>query len=170
MANLQASFRALADVINDPAQLAENINNIIYKNTTADKFITYFYCMINRKTRELEYCNAGHNPPVVISDNAAVLKLDKGGLILGMLPDMEYEKGKIRLNKGDVIVMYTDGITEALNSANEEFEEHRLLEICQAHHHASARELHDKIINAVKDFCGKNPQSDDITLVNVKII
>jgi sigma-B regulation protein RsbU (phosphoserine phosphatase) len=146
------------------------VNDIIYENTASDKFITFFYSRFNKFTFEFEYCNAGHNHPVVITSNGEITYLDEGGLILGMLPDITYKKGKIKLKPGDTVVMYTDGVTEALNHEEEEFEEVRLMEVVEKEHNNSASELESFIINAVYDFVNGYPQSDDLTLVILKLL
>ncbi|MFC1492445.1 SpoIIE family protein phosphatase [candidate division KSB1 bacterium] len=170
MANLQASIRALAQEVEDPAILTGKVNDIIYENTASDKFITFFYSRFTRSTGELEYCNAGHNHPVVITNSGEITYLDEGGLILGMLPDIIYKKGKVVLNPGDTVVMYTDGITEALNHKEEEFEETRLMEVIEREHNNSASTIESSIINAVYDFVNGYPQSDDLTLVVLRLL
>ncbi len=169
MANLQASIRALADEIEDIATLTGKVNNIIYENTAADKFITFFCSRYNYKTGLLEYCNAGHNFPLVITKDKEITNLETGGLIIGMLPNFEYSQGSIKLNPGDTVVMYTDGITEALNPEEEEFEEERLIEICLDKNNENAPVLESAIIDAVYTHADGFPQSDDITLVIMKI-
>lgn len=169
MANVQASFRALAEVVTSTSELTSMVNNIIHKNTSADKFITYFYAKINPDTLEMEYCNAGHNHPMIISEDHEIRLLNKGGLILGMLPDISYEWEVVQLKKGDMIVMYTDGITEALNSEQEEYEEWRLIDLCKEKHALTAREMSRTIIDTVNEFCGSEPQYDDMTLIVAKI-
>ena len=169
MANLQASFRALAEVVVNPANLVEKINNIIHGNTSSDKFITLFYGRLHREMLKLEYCNAGHNHPFVISEDGQIRFLEKGGLILGILPNSEYQMGTITLQHGDTLVMYTDGITEALNGNSEEFGEERLIDMCKKNHHLSAQDLKNTIVEAVRGFSGGVPQYDDITLVILKV-
>ena len=169
MANLQASFRALSEIVVNPARLIEKINNITYNNTASDRFITLFYCRFHREVFKMEYCNAGHNHPFILAKDGTVRYLDRGGLIIGMLPDLEYQKGTITLRHGDTLVMYTDGITEALNTSNEEFGENRLFELCKKYNQLPAKELSAAIVQAVKDYSGAVPQSDDSTLVVLKV-
>lgn len=169
MANVQASFHALAEVIVNPAKLISKVNNLTYKNTASDKFITLFYCRFHPEKRSLEYCNAGHNHPFVLSGDGRVRFLDTGGLILGMLPDLEYQYDSVSLKQGDVLVMYTDGISEALNAKNEEFGEENLMEVCKNNRHLSAAQIKDAILSAVDDFSSGVPQYDDMTLVILKI-
>ena len=170
MAYLQASFRALSEIIYLPARLVERLNNIIFRNTSADKFVTLFYCCININTLVMEYCNAGHNSPFVITKDGEITKLESGGLILGMLPDVSYEKGSITLQKGDTVIMYTDGITEAMSKKEEEFGEERLIAICKQWSSSSVSEIKDVIISSVRSFSGEAPQNDDITLIVLKVL
>ena len=150
--------------------LTGKVNDIIYENTASDKFITFFYSRFTKSTRELEYCNAGHNHPVLITEKGDITYLDEGGLILGMLPDVIYKKGKVMLNPGDTLVMYTDGITEALNHEEEEFEETRLMEVIEKEHNSPASKIESSIISAVYDFVNGYPQSDDLTLVILRLL
>ncbi len=170
MANLQASIRALAGEIEDSAVLTAKVNDIIYDNTASDKFITFFYSRFDKSTGELEYCNAGHNHPVVINRDGSLKYLDEGGLILGMLPDLTYKKGLVKLNPGDTVIMYTDGVTEALNHEEEEFEETRLMEVIEKEYKSPASIIESSIITAVYDFADGYPQSDDLTLVILKLL
>ena len=169
MANVQASFHALSEVMVNPANLINKINNIIYRNTSSDKFITLFYCRLYPDERRIEYCNAGHNHPFILSKDGTVKYLDKGGLILGIMPDLDYELDSVALERGDALVMYTDGVSEAMNKENEEFGENRLLDVCQKLRNNSASEIRDGILNAVNDFSQGAPQYDDITLVVLKV-
>jgi sigma-B regulation protein RsbU (phosphoserine phosphatase) len=170
MAHLQASFHALSEVIYVPARLVERLNTITFRNTSSDKFITLFFCCLNTNTFSMEYCNAGHNPPIVISNDCEIKILEAGGLILGMLPDRAYDKGTIQLHRGDTVVMYTDGITEAMNDKEEEFGEKRLITVCKEQYQHSASQIKDAIITAIHSYCGTVPQSDDITLIVMKIL
>ena len=169
MANVQASFHALSEVMVNPANLINKINNIIYRNTSSDKFITLFYCRLYPDERRIEYCNAGHNHPFILSKDGTVKYLDKGGLILGIMPDLDYELDSVALERGDALVMYTDGVSEAMNKENEEFGENRLLDVCQKLRNNSASTIRDGILNAVNDFSQGAPQYDDITLVVLKV-
>ena len=169
MANVQASFHALSEVMVNPANLIDKINNIIYRNTSSDKFITLFYCRLYPDERRIEYCNAGHNHPFILSKDGTVKYLDKGGLILGIMPDLDYQLDSVDLERGDALIMYTDGVSEAMNKENEEFGENRLLDVCQKLRNNSASTIRDGILNAVNDFSQGAPQYDDITLVVLKV-
>jgi sigma-B regulation protein RsbU (phosphoserine phosphatase) len=96
--------------------------------------------------------------------------LEKGGLILGMMPNLPYQQETITLEPDDWIVMFTDGITEAVNDADEEFEEQRLIGVIQKHRRESSEVMRDKILSAVREFSGEKPQADDITLLSLKVM
>jgi sigma-B regulation protein RsbU (phosphoserine phosphatase) len=170
MSNLQASLRALSSTDCNIGEMTSKINNLIYQNTGLDKFITYFYGILNCSQKTFTYVNAGHNPPYLYHRDGSMRTLEKGGLLLGMMPNMLYEMETVELQPGDVILMFTDGISEAMNPEEEEFEEYRIEAILQKEVHSSAREILQKITNAVKEFVAKAPQSDDITMVGVKML
>jgi len=170
MSNLQASLHALSSAQCDIAEMTSKINNLIYQNTGLDKFITYFYGVLNSKDLTFTYTNAGHNPPYLCHAEGSIATLEKGGLLLGMMPDMPYQTERITLKSGDVILMFTDGVTEAMNPDEEEFEEHRVEAILKQSRRASAQELVDEVTRSVKEFVGDATQSDDITMVCLKMI
>ncbi|MCH8288093.1 MAG: SpoIIE family protein phosphatase [Candidatus Marinimicrobia bacterium] len=165
MSNLQASLRALINVEPDLGLLVKRINKILYENTSADKFITFFIGIIDPVSRKLTFCNAGHNPPLMFSNAGKVRQLEEGGLIIGILDDAEYETESVDLAAGDKIVMYTDGITEAENDSDEEFGESRLITYVQANLSKNPEELVNSIIDEVKKFAPDISSQDDVTLL-----
>jgi sigma-B regulation protein RsbU (phosphoserine phosphatase) len=110
----------------------------------------------------LTYCNAGHNPPVLIGRDG-VRRLDKGGLILGLFPQAIYEEEALDLEEGDTLVVFSDGVTEALNTAGDEFGEERLLPCLDEHRACQPEELRDRILEAVRTFAASAAQNDDVT-------
>jgi sigma-B regulation protein RsbU (phosphoserine phosphatase) len=170
MASLQASLRALAHVDFPIKDLVFRINNLIFENTALDKFITFFYGLLDTDRRTFTYCNAGHNPPLWISGNGGTRELEKGGLILGMMAHVPYETDCVSLESGDRIVLYTDGVSEAVNSGGEEFGLERIERTAVRCADASARDSVAALIDSVKEFRGDEIQNDDMTLVVVKIL
>lgn len=172
MANVQASLRALTPTCISVAQTTGHINDLICANTkSGSKFITFFWGILDVATRQFRYSNAGHNPPYLLRADGSVELLDKGGLILGIFKTMkEYEEGIATLNSGDTLVMYTDGISEAMNSKTEEFTEERLQTVLQKSVHHSANDIIKDVQAAVEAHTQGTPQSDDITMVVVKAI
>jgi sigma-B regulation protein RsbU (phosphoserine phosphatase) len=117
---------------------------------------------------DLTYTNAGHNPPIMISSEGKIILLETGGTVLGFMADYEYKEENIPFQEGDVLVIYSDGITEAQNKKDEEFGYDRLEEVIRSGRDKSAKEINAHILNAVKSFTGDVPQSDDTTLVIIK--
>ncbi len=169
MANLQAVLNVLITTEIDLDKMAGKINNLIHKNTNYDKFITFFFGIFDISDNSFTYVNAGHNPPFWVKNDGEVELLDKGGLLLGMMSDAPYEKETIKLAKADWIVMFTDGVTEAQNKDEEDFEEDRLQEVVLNNLSKSAEEMQVEILNQVKLFTGNMPQGDDITVLIIKV-
>jgi len=168
MANLQASLQALVSAKVEIGEMVSRINNLIHQNTALDKFITFFYGQLDIKNNTFSYCNAGHNPPYRMAGDGAVEELEVGGIILGMMANMDFETASAKLSPGDRIVMFTDGITEAMDVKEEEYGEQRLLAVIEKCPDLSAKELMDKIGSEVKAFSKGMPQADDITMVVLK--
>ncbi len=168
MANLQASLRALAGDRKSVREMVRRINNLIYRNTTSDKFITFFYGELSQTDSHFTFTNAGHNPPILFHQDGNYQLLKTGGIILGMMPNMAYEEEKIPLQPGDVLVLYTDGITEAQNRDEKEFGEERLIQKIYENLTLSAEKISREIVEAVKAFINGVNQTDDITLLVVK--
>ncbi|NOZ57463.1 MAG: SpoIIE family protein phosphatase [Calditrichaeota bacterium] len=169
MANVQASLRTLAQPGIDLGKMVARINDLVHANTGFDKFVTFFYAEFNTGTGELRYVNAGHNPPYLVRRDGRVETLEEGGLLLGMLPNVEYQTGSARLEPGDLLVMFTDGVTEAQNAREEEFEDERLVQVLLDTRSGSAKEVVDAIVDAVTRFAGEAEQYDDITVLVLKM-
>lgn len=171
MSNLQASLLALSTENKEFHRVVERINDIIYSNTGSDKFITFFGGILDTGTLEFTYVNAGHNPPYWVKGASGDLQtLDKGGVLLGFMPGMEYERETIRLEKGDMVVMFTDGVTEAVNERGELYEEPRLEQLLREHRACDARTLTELIAKSVRTYAGSAQQSDDITIVVIRAL
>jgi len=169
MANLQASLRALASEYLSPKEVVFKINNLIFRNTDIATFITFFYGILDTKKRTFTYTNAGHNPPYLLHRDGSLRTLTEGGLILGMMENVIYGEQRIQLAPGDLIVMFTDGVTEVINQREEEFGEERLVRIIRENRSAEAKQLINKINDALRRFTGGVHQNDDITLVVMRI-
>lgn len=174
MANLQASIKAYMTTFHsqnfDLAKVVGKINNIIYENTPADKFITFFGAIINLKTRTMVSVNAGHNPPYLLKKSGSLQTLKKGGVILGVISTLTpYETEFTTLESGDILLLFTDGVTEAMNYEKQEFGEERLIELLKTHADKPASVIIEKIIEETNRFQAEGEQHDDITLVCVKL-
>jgi sigma-B regulation protein RsbU (phosphoserine phosphatase) len=169
MANLQASFRAFASEEVSPSTLVRKLNEVISNNIAPDKFVTFWYCTIDTNENRLTYASAGHWPPILFHKSGEGIPLrGVGGTPLGILPDWNYEEEAFPLSSGDRLVLYTDGLTEAMNSDQQEFGERRLLDLCGNNTALSASELLAAIRKEVVSFCNGNFQ-DDFTLVVVAV-
>jgi len=168
MSNLQAIVRAMASEDMLPKQLCEKVNRVISSNMTPGKFITFFYCLLDAKSKKLVYTNAGHNRPILFHRDGTWLELKEGGLALGMSRERTYEQGEIDLNSGDRLLLFTDGVTEVTNTEGEEFGEERLIELLMNNRSLGAAELQKCVMDAVTAFCGGDFQ-DDVTLIAITV-
>lgn len=168
MANLQATLRGqtMADI--PIAECIARSNKLMHHSTDIKKFATLFYGLLNFKEHQLEYCNAGHDNPFLFSPGKEPQRLQIGGVVLGFVPEFSYQETTIPVNPGDLLVIYSDGITEAMNSAEEEFGEERLVETIVENRTHSPQELLSSILKSVRLHVGNEPQMDDMTLVVLK--
>ena len=164
MSNVQAAVKAFASATAAPAELCEKVNRVVCSNTAEDKFITFFYCLLDASTGVLTYANAGHNAPILIRADGAALQLERGGTVLGPFPEWEFEQGETELRSGDRVLLFTDGITEVRNSDGEEFGEERLNRLLIENRTLGAAELQKAVMSTVAGFSGGDFQ-DDATLI-----
>lgn len=164
MASLHAAVRIKSQNGASVGEVMREINRYIYENSPADKFLTLFYGKLDPETGRLEYSNAGHPPPLVARRSGEVLRLDAGGLPIGIFPDAAFEQRAITLQPGDTLLLYTDGIHEAMRANGEEFGESHLIECLTGSPECSAAELGERIESALRGF----HLTDDRTLVIVK--
>ena len=169
MANLQAFLKILCKHGMSLNEATALINDLVTENTMDGKFITFFWGVLNDHDLTLNYVNAGHNPPLLIR-NKKIIKLDKGGIILGVMKTfVPYESPTISLEKDDLIVLFTDGITEAMNKEGQEFSDEKLEELVLKYSDLNASEISEIIRNSVQEHAFGTVQSDDITLLVVKV-
>lgn len=168
MSNLQATLRSEALANRGVKDTVGRVNFTLSKFMDMGKFISLFYGVLDIQNKTFAYSNAGHNYPFLLGKDDNVRKLEKGGVVLGTFNDFTYEEETVQLKSGDLMLLYTDGITEATNDKDEMFEEDRLLELLKRNRRSSAQELSQKIVDEVLSFQGALPQSDDLTLVLLK--
>ena len=169
MASLQASVRGQSlRGETDLALLMSNVNSLIYEASTSSRYATLFYAELDPATRRLDYVNAGHNPPLLVRGDTSI-HLETGGTVVGLLPRFPYQQGTISLQPGDVLVAFTDGISEAMNSADEEWGEEELLKAIRACQQLPAQEMIPALLRNADAFVNGAPQHDDMTLVIVKL-
>jgi len=169
MSNMQATLHAMLFNEMPLSLIVARINNLLYQNTTYDKFITGFIGILDLRERTFTSVNAGHNFPYLCHANGQLETLEKGGLLLGMIPNVAYELETRRLQSGDWIFMFTDGINEAMNVDEEEFTDARIEEVLRANLIGSAAEMVRAMTDAVKLHTAGAPQSDDITMIGIKV-
>ncbi|HUO30897.1 MAG TPA: SpoIIE family protein phosphatase [Bryobacteraceae bacterium] len=165
MMGLQARVQVLADEPQNLAAVITRLNKITCKNCPSNRFITFFFCVLDPTTGELAYCNAGHNPPVVVRANGSVEYLEGGGTVLGILSIATYSEYRVKLEPGDLLAIYSDGVTEANNGKEEEFGDERFAAVLSANRQKSANEIVAAVSQALTDFAAGAPQADDITLI-----
>ena len=168
MANLQALLRTLAETGNPPSEVCRRLNQHLHQVTDASKFATFFYGEWNTAERRLRYVNAGHNTPILLGSLSG-RQLAEGGFPLGMFPSAEFQTGEVMLRSGDVLVLYSDGITEATSSGGEEFGETRLQAEIEKHAGKPLSEIQAAILEAVRRWAGDEPD-DDMTLLMIRAI
>jgi serine phosphatase RsbU (regulator of sigma subunit) len=168
MANLQANLRSqYALALEDIPRLLRSVNRLFYKNTETNSYATTFFAVYDDETRCLRYVNCGHNPPVLLRGSGAVERLGATATVLGLFEEWDCNVIECKLESGDVLVIYTDGISEAGESEaadSEEFGEERLLAVIRQHQQRSAGEVLDGILSEVQRF-SPDEQADDMTLI-----
>lgn len=174
MANLQAMLRIHAKSHGpEAAQVVRDINALLCSATDQARFATLFYGIYDSTHRTLNYVNAGHNPPLLVrraGDGAQVQRLRSTGTVLGVFPGAEYRQDVVHLQQGDLLILYSDGITEAMDTQQEFFGDQRLEDLVSALPACSAREVRDRIMDCVETFAAGRPQNDDITLITARVV
>ncbi len=169
MASLQASLRGEATrAPENLAALISNVNRLVYEASSSNRYATFFYGQYNPATRRLTYVNAGHNPPMLFHRSAQdwqIGRLDVGGAVVGLLESFPYEQAAVTIHPGDVLIAFTDGISEAMNNADEEWGEQKLIETVDSCSGLSPSEIIARIMQAADTFVAGAKQHDDMTLV-----
>lgn len=165
MAVLYAGFKSLLKEVFQVSEIVARLNNLLEEATTSGYFATFWFGVLDVSKNSLIYCNAGHNPPVVLRKNKRVEFLEKGGMLLGFLPFQNYIQEKIAINSGDYLILYTDGVTEIKNSSEEEFGEERLVALLKRLYGKTPIEMKDQILKSLEEFSSKKEFDDDITLI-----
>lgn len=166
MANLQALLRSVSSQGFSPDQVCKKLNDHLCQVTQSSQFATLFYAQWDQETRMLRYVNAGHNPPLLVNRMETQM-LTTGGMPLGMFPETEYDTGKTCLRPEDLIVLYSDGITEAGQSDGHDFGEERLKSLAQSLMSLPLPEIQSRILASVRAWTSNEPE-DDMTLVLVR--
>lgn len=168
MSSLHAAMHAQVAANSSLLETINAVNQYLAKNTPTNRFVTLFLAELDAETGSMYFINAGHNPPLIAHADGRVEQLASGGFPLGIMPMAQYDVGQARLQKGEALVIYSDGVSEANNTKGEEFGVERLEEVVKKHLGASAAGLRDKVESALSSFTQTAPAGDDITLVIVK--
>lgn len=168
---LQAAVRTQARSLESVATMLRNINALVYRSTAVHQFATFFLARVDGHGRRMTYCNAGHNYPMLLRADGSRHFLDRGGLILGIMEDVELEEDSVALEAGDVLVFYTDGISEATNEHGELFGEERLVELVAGLPRTlTAQAIAGEVLESVSRFLGRVEAQDDRTLVVLRVL
>ncbi|HEY0384610.1 MAG TPA: SpoIIE family protein phosphatase [Pyrinomonadaceae bacterium] len=168
MSSLHAAVHAQAASHNSLVETISAVNNYLADNIPSNRFVTLFYAELDPVSGSLTFINAGHNPPVIVHAAGTIENLSSGGLPLGIMPNSPYREGRTQLMPGDVLVIYSDGVSEAVNPQGEEFGAQRLQGVVGLNIERSAAGIRDRIESALTKFAQGTPAADDITLVIVK--
>jgi len=165
MSNFQAALQSLALQYSSPAEVSTRLNRVLYSNIPLHKFITAFYGVVNIPNRTFTFTNAGHNPPLLLRANGESVRLEEGGSVLGAFADFTYTQSTVRLSAGDRLLLFTDGLSEAVDENNEQFGEQRLNELLHEHRRLTPEELKQIIFDAVTEFCGHSFRDDAALMI-----
>jgi sigma-B regulation protein RsbU (phosphoserine phosphatase) len=170
MSVVQASLRSLADTgAASLAELAAKMNRLLHRSTGSSSYATFFYAQFDEGTRRLRYVNAGHNPPYVLRADGTIEELPAGGTIIGMFAQSRYEEAALDLAPGDVLIAFSDGVTEAMSPGEEEFGEERLKDALRRIGSLPVNEMASSLLEELKTWMADAPQHDDLTFVVMKV-
>ncbi len=171
MANLQATLRGQAHVSSSARECVTRANHLLFRSTSSDKFATLFYGVLDTCTHELSYCNAGHERPLLLSctgDGNCRQELAEGGLVLGILDESTYAEGRVSLAPGSLLLIYSDGLTDAVDPDDRPFGVPAAEAVLRKHQDASAAQLVEALLTAVKRHASTEPAYDDMTIIAVR--
>jgi phosphoserine phosphatase RsbU/P len=152
------------ELFEEPAKILSLLNRHLYRSTQPEKYATLFLAHYDGVSRRLVYSNGGHLPPLLLRANDTVTRLDSGGSVVGLLDGLEWEQGTTHMGVGDILIAYSDGVTEPENDFGE-FGEGQLLEVVRRHRHLSLEAISEQVIQTLKSWIGAQEQPDDVTLV-----
>jgi sigma-B regulation protein RsbU (phosphoserine phosphatase) len=165
MSSLQAALKPLMWDTRSPRELCRRLNRILCEIAPVGKFVSFFYAVLDSKDNRLTYCNAGHNPPILVRSNGAASELNAAGAVLGQFPDWVYEQSDLQLRPGDTLMLFTDGLVEASNRGDEPFGEERLITVALKNRAAGAEILKTLLMESASDHCGGRFQDDASMIV-----
>lgn len=166
---LQAAMRSEVRHHIGLAEALSNVNELVHNSTSYEKFATLFVADFDPTSKRMRYSNAGHNYPLHLTNTEKVDLLERGGLLLGAFPSAQYEQGELLLDDGDVVLFYTDGLSEAEDETGEQYGEDRILQLLREHRHLPPEGIQAKLVEDVKTFVGDASLQDDMTLIVLKV-
>jgi sigma-B regulation protein RsbU (phosphoserine phosphatase) len=173
MASIQALLRTLVPVNKSPAEVMRQVHKLFIHNIRFETFVTFFIGAFDSSTKRLTYCNAGHQPPLVLhktmSKNESIEMLRPTGAAIGLVEEAEFAERTIELQEEDLLVLYTDGVTESVNPQNQEFGRERLVKLSREVNNTPVREVVQHIRQRLEEFSEGKPLADDTTIVLCKI-
>ena len=165
MSSLQAALRPLMWEARSPREVCAKLNRILCEIAPVGKFVSFFYAVLDSRDHRLTYCNAGHNPPLLLRANGTACELNAAGAVLGQFPDWVYEQSDLQLHPGDRLMLFTDGLVEACNQNHEPFGEENLIRIARENRGSGADELKTLLMRAASEHCGARFQDDASMIV-----
>jgi sigma-B regulation protein RsbU (phosphoserine phosphatase) len=165
MSSLQAALKPLMWDTQSPREVCRRLNRILCEIAPVGKFVSFFYAVLDSKDNRLTYCNAGHNPPVLVRANGAASELNAAGAVLGQFPDWVYEQSDVQLRPSDTLMLFTDGVVEACDHDDEPFGEERLTGIARENRASGAEGLKNLLMQAASKHCGGRFQDDASMIV-----
>jgi serine phosphatase RsbU (regulator of sigma subunit) len=170
MPSLAVALRLRARELSGPAEIIKDLDGVLKQITNSATFVTMFYARFHQTSRTLQYANGGHNPPLLVRPQTGeALLLEAGGPIMGILPDAQFSDTVIALDQGDILTLFTDGVTEQENENGDEFSLGRLKEVILSQETEPAAAVAARIAEAVFSFAGTKEQADDLTVVVAKV-
>jgi sigma-B regulation protein RsbU (phosphoserine phosphatase) len=169
MSMLYTGYRGLVHEYGCTCDTVAELNKMITLRSSIGTYATFFYGILDHQNMKLQYTNAGHNPPYLFKRDGRVIELKKGGIVLGFMADQTYEEEVLSIDQGDILVLFTDGVTESFNDQDEMYGEERVIQLIETYKQASADELKEKLIQQVLDFVPDTERQDDITVMIIKM-
>jgi sigma-B regulation protein RsbU (phosphoserine phosphatase) len=170
MADVQASLRTMAHAGVRLSAIVSGVNDLLSVNTTPEQFVTFFAAIYSPSERSFTSINAGHNPPRIVHADGTITLLEAGGFCLGIFSGAPYQEQVVTVNPGDLLLAFTDGVCEAMNSHDDEFGEDRIAEICRDHAKAESASIIETVEQTVIAFHGSDSFDDDFTLLVAKVM
>lgn len=168
MAVLFAGLRSTLKTFWEVRKNIEELNQLMVESTIAGKFATFFMAKLDAEKDELWYCNAGHNSPILIRQNGEIKTLDKGGIVLGFVKDANYEEEMVKIESGDIVILFTDGLEEAMNANEEEYGSKQIVDIVTQNRTKTAKQISSALVSDIKEWVGEPVFQDDMTLIILK--